>query len=531
MDEKDFQILRESLNIAWHDAQFELLYYTLEVALDEIEDAGFAVLLKLCISPVKQLDNQALLKLLTIDILDQGFQAAHMVPELRENAIPEIILMLAQCIYTQNPELDNILPFLTLYPNINPYNIADLVLFEQALDSYQKESHKTLPVEIRQQLLRLREAYLEMTPLKEMHYAEDTLEKTVYYRDGKIPFGLNKYADPKKHPIKPGDIQACTKAFVDKRIAQYEQHQERIKQEQAERDLLYEEQLKEAQRLKEERIKARRLQLELEEQARQKQPAEKAAANSSLITNLISKAWAFPRLSLITPTVFLTTQQAIEHGSKLYKLKYYKGALSCFKSALEKEPDNYTAKLKYADTLRALQRHKEALEIYANLDNDEASNIKLLNRMADCLYTLGKGYYRHALGIYNRILRLDPQNIQVLTDRACTFFKLGLFEQALKSFNDALLDYPENADLLYNRALTLCNQKLFDEAEIDFIKALEYQPDNSTIWTDYGLLCIKLGEDRFSNAEQHLKKALKLDSKNAKALSYLGLGLNSLFPI
>lgn len=97
--------------------------------------------------------------------------------------------------------------------NYNPTLIATMKLFSESIKVNPALSH------IETELICLREAYLEMTPLTHYSYGEDYL--AFYFRIGAVPLQLD-HCGPT--PIK-GEIQADIKMLIEDRIEQAEKHQ------------------------------------------------------------------------------------------------------------------------------------------------------------------------------------------------------------------------------------------------------------------------------------------------------------------
>lgn len=92
--------------------------------------------------------------------------------------------------------------------NYNPLCIAEMKLFEKEISSKPNLSS------IGKNLIALREAYLEMTPLR--------IEDGSYLRVQRLPFDLDSYQGTSQGKIKGGDIQKEIKKYVENQLQPYQ---------------------------------------------------------------------------------------------------------------------------------------------------------------------------------------------------------------------------------------------------------------------------------------------------------------------
>ena len=72
--------------------------------------------------------------------------------------------------------------------------------------------------------------------------------------------------------------------------------------------------------------------------------------------------------------------------------------------------------------------------------------------------------FDEALNIYTKILKINPNNIGALIDKAVTLQRIGKNSQALKLFERALKIQPTNIDGLIGMGSVLHGQKKFSDA-------------------------------------------------------------------
>jgi tetratricopeptide (TPR) repeat protein len=104
-------------------------------------------------------------------------------------------------------------------------------------------------------------------------------------------------------------------------------------------------------------------------------------------------------------------------------IPYYYGLIEEYRSELAEDPDNL------------------------------AANIALANALYDA------GQWREAITYYDRALRLDPRNADVVTDRGTCFRNMGMADEAVAEYHRALKLDPSNQDALYNLGVVYSHDK------------------------------------------------------------------------
>ena len=99
--------------------------------------------------------------------------------------------------------------------------------------------------------------------------------------------------------------------------------------------------------------------------------------------------------------------------------------------------------------------------------------------------------------------------------------KNGNFEEALKYFNLALEVEPENANILSDRAVAYFQLKRNELAMMDFNKAQELEPERGYHYASRGFIKARLGD--IPGAVKDYTEALRLDPDDAITLNNLGL--------
>lgn len=148
-------------------------------------------------------------------------------------------------------------------------------------------------------------------------------------------------------------------------------------------------------------------------------------------------------------------------GNCYRKLKDFDKAISYFKEALEREPDNFYALFGLADCYRGLHRPKEALASWNRILLKDARNKVILTRAGDAYRSLGdevtaEEYYRKALDIdFDLYAVLGLSLIQK---------SRGRFEEAAKTLTELIQAEPKNPRLYGEAARCFMEMNELDRA-------------------------------------------------------------------
>ena len=128
--------------------------------------------------------------------------------------------------------------------------------------------------------------------------------------------------------------------------------------------------------------------------------------------------------------------------------------------------------------------------------------------------------HEEALHATLKVLEIDPDNADALSNLGSIYNELGNLDQALSSTLKSLKLKPHNPDALSNLGSIYKDLGNLDQALSSTLKSLELNPDNSTAQMNLGSIYKDLG-----NLDQALSstlKSLKLKNDNPGALMNLG---------
>jgi len=115
-----------------------------------------------------------------------------------------------------------------------------------------------------------------------------------------------------------------------------------------------------------------------------------------------------------------------------------------------------------------------------------------------------------SIRFYNeKILSLDPNNIDALTSLGVIYFNEGLYSKAEFLFIKAINIEPNNVEALYNLGVLYGTTGELHNAVIKLNKAARINPQNGEIYQTLGLFYLQ--SQLYDEAEKYLLKAISID--------------------
>lgn len=206
------------LNGLQKDVLFTTTTLSLETILGSSIDKSKKIeCLKLIISDTKFTIEQAIEVLKKNSHLIRGLSEAINVP----NVVRSCWRKLVPCIDNDQPISDALLKELYDYNNYNPLLMAEMCIFETNIDALPELSV------VKRELLCLREAYLEMTPLGSYSYGFNGAPfRTFHFRIGRVPFNLDNCGGI---PCK-AEVQAYIKRIIEDRLEEDTRYQKQLEE-------------------------------------------------------------------------------------------------------------------------------------------------------------------------------------------------------------------------------------------------------------------------------------------------------------
>jgi tetratricopeptide (TPR) repeat protein len=120
-----------------------------------------------------------------------------------------------------------------------------------------------------------------------------------------------------------------------------------------------------------------------------------------------------------------------------------------------------------------------------------------------------KRRYRNALEFYDKATNIDPNNTDILFNKAYTLTKLGRHSKAIEYYSRLLKANPKNSVALNNMAYELAKMGLNDEALPMVEKSLSINPNSGYTWDTKGFILFKKG--RYDEAIKSYDEAIRKD--------------------
>jgi tetratricopeptide (TPR) repeat protein len=142
-------------------------------------------------------------------------------------------------------------------------------------------------------------------------------------------------------------------------------------------------------------------------------------------------------------------------------------AAGCKNESASRSSSRQVAPIQSATSDHGLSPHYEGLiEDYGSVLAEDPDNLAANIAMANAFYDAGE--WRHAISYYDRALRLNPHNADVITDRATCYRNLGMTDEAVRDYRLALRVEPTHQNALYNLGIVYAHDKK------DLSKAIKY---------------------------------------------------------
>lgn len=192
----------------------------------------------------------------------------------------------------------------------------------------------------------------------------------------------------------------------------------------------------------------------------------------------------------------------------VYPVKIYR-EWKAIQKKLTPSPETYFERFGHALALRRSGDVEDAIKEYGELLKLRPDDPDVLNNRAVTLRHLKR--YEEALADYNRALELRPDDPKILSNRGNTLDDLKRYEEALADYNRSLALRPDDAGTLNNRGVTLSHLQRYDEALADYNRCLELEPDHTNAF--YNRACYFSLVGRYEEALPDLREAIARDAK------------------
>ena len=212
------------------------------------------------------------------------------------------------------------------------------------------------------------------------------------------------------------------------------------------------------------------------------------------------------------------------NGMEFYNKGQFNQALMQFERGLEFHSDD--EKLLYMKAVCLMHlNHREAantifkkvIEICSSMEKTE----EILNLQSNSYMYLCE--YSKAQEIVDKLLEINPNNIQALLSMLSCLQRTYKYEEALE-YADRILDIdPSNFDATLLKSDLLISLERYDEAKEYLDEAYEMNPDFGHVWYIKGQIESK--DSNYEEAVKCYKKAIELEPASTAYLYDLGINL------
>jgi predicted O-linked N-acetylglucosamine transferase (SPINDLY family) len=181
-------------------------------------------------------------------------------------------------------------------------------------------------------------------------------------------------------------------------------------------------------------------------------------------------------------------------------------------------PDGATVHNSYANVLRDLGRHAEALASYERALAIQPAYPEAWSNRGRTLLSLGRT--AEALHSYDQALQARPDYVDAHYNRGVVLHQLGRPEEALEAYARALKLRPGFAHAHYNAGNALFELRRFEQALESYERALQIREDFADAHNNRGNVLAQLGRD--DEAQLSYQRAVQLAPTLANAYNNLG---------
>ena len=212
------------------------------------------------------------------------------------------------------------------------------------------------------------------------------------------------------------------------------------------------------------------------------------------------------------------------NGTLLRRVGRYKMAISNFNAAAQSTANSEDFYVKSGDTAYQANDINLAISSYKKALEKNPNNLEAITKLTRLLQKYSDGRDDEIIVCYNRILKNNPRNSKLYYELGNIYLKKDDRFSARNAFKMALEIDPENPFYLNSYAYSLIQLKNYDEALVHYKKAIKLNPDNK--WTS--IVCQAQGsiyqqiKGNYEAAVTSFEMAILLDKENYDAYQSLG---------
>ena len=253
-------------------------------------------------------------------------------------------------------------------------------------------------------------------------------------------------------------------------------------------------------------------------QVHMRQGNVEAARLSELLARMYPQA-TYPAAPVVEAMLNLAVNAGsyVARGKRLTELGDYAGAESAFRLVLVRRPGLAFDYGNLANVLARQGKYDEALDYFDQGLKLNPNDVEMLSNQSLALMETGR--FDIAQNALTRAIELDPYYGHAHFNFGVLRYRQRKYSEATRHFSDALSSDPALTQAYMNLGTTYAAMGKFQDA-IDVWQRLERtQPDNAPLLFNIALGWLRLGRD--ANASQVLQQAMDLEPNNKQTATTL----------
>jgi tetratricopeptide (TPR) repeat protein len=190
-----------------------------------------------------------------------------------------------------------------------------------------------------------------------------------------------------------------------------------------------------------------------------------------------------------------------------HQIGYWRDAETLLQRAVRVTSDNSVAHYNLGCVYLGQKRYKEAAAEFSDALRIEPGDIECMSNLAKALTGLGRS--DDAIDLYAKALRLKPDYVTAQINLGVMLSFKGRLDEAVRRLFRAVDLSPDNPDARYNLGVALFKQGKLDDAQRHLAEALRFRPDD--VDTLYAMGQVLLQQQRYAEAEKMLERVLQIN--------------------
>ena len=153
--------------------------------------------------------------------------------------------------------------------------------------------------------------------------------------------------------------------------------------------------------------------------------------------------------------------------------------------------------------------------IYAVMITQSGQDDQMQNLLDSAIMMINNSQYEEALGYLDKILAIDENNLQALSNKGGILIKLKKYDEAIEYFDRVLVIKPDFVEALNNKAIALYSLGNYDDASNVLIQAVNLDPKNLVTIKNISLI-----SDKVPFIREYGYAKIEVRNKNGNLVGY-----------